>query len=262
MLFALKKFVSYFLMPLQFSVSLMLLGAALVVFTRRKRLGHGLVAAGIISLLVLSHKQVGLALLLPLETRYPAVPELVTGAPLPSELAACQAIVVLGGGHAETPGLSANNRLSTSATSRLMEGVRLARLLPEAQLVLCGPGLPGRPTHAAVLAAGAQALGIAADRLLLVTDVRDTEDEARQVRALLGDRPFALVTSAWHMPRTVALMQKAGLHPLPCPADFVARPNPGFRWNDWTCDLSGLERSTKAIYERLGLLWARWRGRA
>lgn len=262
MFFTLKKAVSYFLMPLPFSISLMLLGLALTACTRHRRPGRILLVSGLGLLLVLSHKQVGLALLLPLETRYPAVPELAAGAPLPPDLAACRAIVILGGGHADTPGLPATARLSPSAASRLQEGVRLARLLPDATLILCGPGLPDRPTHAAVLATGAQSLGVDAGRMRLLTEVRDTADEAQQVRALLGDTPFALVTSAWHMPRAVALMQKAGLHPRPCPADFAARPNPDFRWSDWTCDLTGLDRSTKAVYERLGLLWARLRGQA
>lgn len=261
-MFWLKKAITYCLMPLQFSGILLLLGLVLVLFARRVRAGKWLLALGFLTLVILSHKQVGLALLLPLETRYAAIPDYPAGAPLPPELAACRTIVVLGGGHADTPGLSATNRLSGSASSRLMEAVRIARLLPEARLIFSGPGAPGHASHAATLAAGARSLGVDPARFVLIEDARDTPEEAAAVKALVGPAPFALVTSAWHMPRTVALMRGQGLSPVPCPADFATRPNPGFRWNDWTCDLTGLDRSTKAIYERLGLLWARLRGKA
>lgn len=262
MLFALKKAVSYFLMPLQFCVVLILVGTLLSVFTRRVRLGRGLVFAGLGLLLVLSHKQTGMALLRPLEARHPAIPELAAGAPLSETLAACRTIVVLGGGHVDTPGLADSQRLSASALARITEGVRLARLLPRARMICTGPGRAGYATHAAVLAGAARSLGVEAGRIQLLDNVRDTEDEARALAAALGPEPFALVTSAWHMPRTIALLRRQGLAPVPCPTDFIARPNPDFRWIDWTCDLSGLERSTKAVYEYLGLLWARWRGRA
>lgn len=262
MLFALKKAVSYFLMPLQFCVVLILVGTLLAVFTRRVRLGRGLALTGLGLLLVLSHKQTGMALLSPLEYRYPAIPELAAGASLPQDLAACRTIVVLGGGHTDTPGLADSHRLSSSALARIAEGVRLAHLLPQARVICTGPGQPGYATHAAVLAGAARGLGVGAGRLQLLENVRDTQDEARALAELLGPEPFALVTSASHMPRAVALMRRHGLAPVPCPTDFVTKPNPNFRWNDWTCDLSGLERSTKAVYEYTGLLWARLRGRA
>lgn len=261
-MFELKKAVSYLLMPLQLSLLLILTGLALSWFSRRVRLGKILTTAGVLLLLILSHKQVGLALLQPLESQYAAIPEIGPGAVVPADLSACAAIVVLGGGHSTTPGLSATNRLSTSAASRLMEGVRLAHLVPTAQLILTGPGITADGvTHGAVLAQAAQSLGVAATRMELLTMARDTEQEINALRERYGDTPVALVTSAWHMPRTMAYARKAGLNALPCPADFTARPNENFRWNDWTCDLTGLERSTKGIYERLGTLWARLRGK-
>jgi len=134
MLFALKKFVSYFLMPLQFSLGLILVGTLLGFATRRARLGRVLVLVGVGLLLVLSHKQVGMALLNPLETRYAAIPDVAPGAPVPADLATCRAVVVMGGGHSDTPGLAASHRLSASALARLTEGARIARLVPQARI--------------------------------------------------------------------------------------------------------------------------------
>src|SRR5690606_13524743 len=147
--------------------------------------------------------------------------------------------------------------LSSAARSRLAEGVRLAHALPEARLVVSGRGEPGMPTHAAVLADAAVSLGINRSRIVTLHQPRDTHDEARTVAALVGDTPFALVTSAGHLRRATALLERAGSNPLPCPCDFSARPNPTHRWRDYfQWDTESLSRSTWAVYERLGYTWA------
>ncbi|MDB6168665.1 MAG: hypothetical protein JWM88_1529 [Verrucomicrobia bacterium] len=262
MLFWLKKAVSYWLMPLPFCLALMLLGLAWLRWGRRPRTGKILAATGALLLVILSSKQVGGALLRPLEDQYPAIPELPARAPVPPQLLACRVIVVLGGGHVDAAGLSAIAKLSSSASARITEAVRLARVLPGATLIVSGPSAGGGKTHASVLAAAAVSLGVDAGRIVQVDTARDTDDEVQEIRRRIGSGiPFALVTSAWHMPRAMGLMRRAGLHPVPCPADFLARANADFRAGDWSCDLSGLEQSTWAIYEGLGITWARMQGK-
>jgi uncharacterized SAM-binding protein YcdF (DUF218 family) len=146
------------------------------------------------------------------------------------------------------------------ALARLVEGVRLAHALPAAELWVSGPGAnPTLPTHASVLRSAATALGLPQDRVVELTTGRDTEGEALAVRVRWPRaEPIALVTSAWHMPRAVALFRKAGLAVVPCPADYASRWNDDLRLGDYLAwDLSGLERSTKAIYEFLGLTWSK-----
>ena len=262
MLFWLKKAVGYWLMPLPFCLALMVAGLLLLRSTRWPRAGRRLLLAGVLLLLVLSNKQVGQALLRPLENQFAAVPELAPGAVLPAPLAACRAIVILGGGHADSAGRSASQKLSSSALARLTEGVRLARLLPDATLIVSGPAAGNGATHASVLAQAAVSLGIDPRRIVQIDTARDTDDEAQEVRRRIGlGAPFALVTSAWHMPRAVALMRRTGLAPLPCPTDFFSRAGGEAHASDWLCDLSGLEQSTWAIYERLGAAWARLQGK-
>jgi len=262
MLFWLKKLIAYWLMPLPLCMVLLAVGLAWLGSVRHPRLGRRLILAGLILLLVLSNKQVGLALLRPLESAYPPIPELAAGAPVPAPLAACRAIVVLGSGHSDAPGLSATQRLSIAATARIVEGVRLARRLPGVPLIVSGPAAGNGRTHASVLAAAAVELGLAPERIVQIDTARDTDDEAQAVRLRLGpNAPIALVTSARHMPRAVGLMRRAGLQPVPCPTDFLSPANGEWRATDWTCDLTGLERSTWAVYERLGTLWARWQGK-
>ena len=261
MFFWLKKFISFWLMPLPVCLVLLFTGLALLRSRRRERTGRILIATGALLLLLLGNKAVSTALVRPLETACPAMPDFVAGQPLPSGLAACRFVVVLGGGHGDTPGLSAVNKLSSSARGRVMEAVRILRVLPGARLIVSGGSEDGRPTHASILAEAAASLGVEPARIFRLETPRDTEDEARELHRIIGGEPFALVTSAWHMRRAAALMRGAGLHPLPCPADYSARPSPGFRISDYTWDTDSLERSTKAVYERLGYLWVRLRGK-
>ncbi len=125
MLFWLKKFVSFWVMPLPFCLTLMAVGLVLLLRPRFARLGRALLLTGLVLLAVLSNSFVSKWLIRPLQARYPAVPELTAGAPLPPALAACRYVVVLGGGNGYSPGVAANNLLASSSISRAAEGVRL-----------------------------------------------------------------------------------------------------------------------------------------
>jgi uncharacterized SAM-binding protein YcdF (DUF218 family) len=253
-LFTLKKLVSFWLMPVPACLVLATLGWCVLSFPRRARLGRALMAVALLLLLLFGNKLFSTWLLRPLETRYSAIPEVAPGKAPPPALACCQYVVVLGGGHEDVPGLADLEKLSTSSLGRISEAVRLLRLLPAAKLLLSGPGEPGRTAHASILAGAAESLGVAADRIQLITFARDTGEESRAVKAIVGNAPIALVTSAWHMPRAEALFLEAGVHALPCPADYMAKTGGGFQWDDLGWDVESLDRSTRAVHEDLGIL--------
>lgn len=263
MFFWLKKLIGCWLMPLPFSLTLVVAGALVWRFTHRRKLGRRLVISGAIWLCIFSNEGIGTWLVRGLETRFPAIPELTNNAPMPAPLSRCRFIVVLGGGHSYVPGWSANNQLSASALSRLVEAVRLSRRIPHARLIVSGPpDSEGGPSHSRVLADAAEALGIERTRITEISNARDTEDEAAAIRVIAGQSPVALVTSAWHLPRAMALCRRQGVDALPCPADYSARATKiklrdFINWN-----VGGLERSTKAFYEWIGMGWARCRGKA
>jgi uncharacterized SAM-binding protein YcdF (DUF218 family) len=185
---------------------------------------------------------------------------MAAGSPAPAPIAGCRFVVVLGGGHADMPGIPATGKLSSSALARIVEATRLLGALPGSRLIVSGPGEPGRPTHADVLARAAESLGIDPARIMLIDTALDTEDESLAVARLVGGARVALVTSAWHMPRAAALFRRAGVDFAPCPADFVSRIGTRLRWTDLACDSESLERSTLAVHEWIGLVWMRLRG--
>jgi uncharacterized SAM-binding protein YcdF (DUF218 family) len=258
--FWLKKLISFWLMPVPFCLALLVAGLLLARGGRRQRLGLRLCAAAAALLILFSSKYVSTRILLPLEDRYPPVPEIAAGGPAPASLSGCGFVAVLGAGHYQAHGVPATSELSTSALGRIVEAVRLLRALPRARLVVSGPGEPGQPSHGAVLAAAAESLGVDPSRITVIDQARDTDDEAKAVARIAGTGRVALVTSAWHMPRAAALFRKAGVDFVPCPADFVARVAYHFRWDDFPLDSESLERSTLAVHEWLGLAWARLLG--
>lgn len=253
---ALKSFLAYGLMPLPFCIATMLTGLLLLRRAGSRRLGRGVFGTGFGLLLLFGNGYVSRWLIRPLETKYAAIPELPAGIPVPAGLASCRYVVVLGGGNGDGPGVSANNLLSGSARARLVEGVRLLRVLPEARLIVSGPAHGNRDSHATVLGRTAIALGLPPERILTIDHARDTEAEAAAVRRQVEDAPIALVTSAWHLPRAMALFRRAGVDALPCPADFTAHARDPFRFEDLFWRTSALERSTYAVRERWGYLWA------
>jgi uncharacterized SAM-binding protein YcdF (DUF218 family) len=264
MLFWLKKVVGFWLMPLPFSLALIVAGGLLWRFTKRRRLGRGLALAGALWLFACANVGIGTWMVRGLEAEFPVQPVLTAGAPLPDPLARCTFVAVLGGGHSVVPGWSANQLLSNSALARIIEGVRLIRMMPNARLIVSGPvdGKEGGPTHASLLAEVAVSLGVAPDRIIEISNAHDTEQEAVQIRGVAGDAQVALVTSAWHMHRTAALCRRQGLDVIACPSDHAALPpqlhaTDFLRWN-----VTGLERSTKAVYEIIGDAWSRLRGKA
>jgi uncharacterized SAM-binding protein YcdF (DUF218 family) len=261
MLFLLKKFLGYCVMPVPFCLGVLIVGTLLLWNPRRYRLGRALIGFAVVFFLLISNGLVSRWLVWPIETRYPPIPDFAADATLPPNLAACRYVVVLGGGNGNTPGESALDELSPSARARITEAVRLLRLLPEARLIVSGPADETRVTHATFLERSAISLGVDAARITRIEHARDTEDESLAVKRRVADAPVALVTSAWHMPRAVALFRAAGVDVVPCPTDFTAHSDGQFYWRNTLWDVESIERSTVAIRERIGYLWVWLRGK-
>ncbi len=261
MLFALKKLVSYWLMPLPFCIVVLVAGLALLRWGKYPRLGWTLAIGALVLLMLLSNKLVSRALIRPLESQYPAMPEFAASQPVPAQLASCRYVVVLGGGNGYSPETSAINLLSNSALARVAEAVRILHAIPEATLIVSGPPIGTGAAHATLLGRAAESLGIARTRVQYIEHARDTEEEAHAVSALVKHETVALVTSAWHLPRSMALFRGAGVRAVAVPADFRTHVYDPWGWNALGWDIAALERSSLALRERLGLTWAWLRGK-
>jgi uncharacterized SAM-binding protein YcdF (DUF218 family) len=265
-MFALKKLLSAALQPYSLLLVGMAVGLVLLCFTKKQRLGRGLLSAGLVLLALLSVGPVARSVVRPLEATYPPLLAEATqaSATMPDGSPAPRWVMVLGGGHAEGPSLAPIHQLSAPSLVRLAEGIRLQRLLPESKLVLSGGGNGTGATEADLLAAAGASLGVPQGRMVLESQSWDTIDEVRALRALVGEERFALVTSATHLPRAMAMFKKAGMNPLPAPTDYLAADQPvgmGHVLGLIPHAAAGL-MIERALHEYLGLFWAKLRGQA
>ena len=185
-------------------------------------------------------------LLAPLERRYPPL--------IPSaSLSAVHYIVVLGHDYLPYDGIPTSAALGDDGVQRLLESVMLMQRLGTQHLLLSGGAPPGEVPSAQGYVKLARALGVP-DAAIIVSDrPLDTGAEARAVQGLLGSAPFILVTSAYHMPRALWLMERRGTHPIPAPTGQRAH---GWKYLGWRSFLprgNSLANSERALHEYLGL---------
>jgi len=247
MMFLLKKLISRFFFPLSLVIGLLLLGVIL------KKRRTTVILAAVALLYLFSFSPFGYLMLRPLESRYAAV----SSSSLNKEV---RWIVVLGGGSREDQALTPEDRLGDASLKRLLEGVRLSRLLPQARLVLSGGDYRGISPDALAMQQVAFDLGVARDRIVLEAASQDTADQAKFLRDQLGQSPFYLVTSAGHMPRTMRLFIRSGTKPIAAPTDFRAVRTP-FQVGALFPHAETLANTESAFYEYIGLCWA-WLGSA
>ena len=107
-----------------------------------------------------------------------------------------------------------------------------------------------------------QAMGLAPERLILEDRSRNTFENAVLSAAIAGvdiKKPWLLVTSAWHMPRSMATFEKAGWNVTPYPVDF--RTGQRTPWTDYSLS-DGASRWQLLLHEWLGLWVYQRTGRA
>lgn len=186
----------------------------LCLYTRFARTGRLLVTVGVASLLLLSFTPLARIMIRPLDDRFPQVQD---------DKTPIHGIVVLGGAI-----YHGRNRVQLNeAAERMTEAVRLAQLHPDAKLVFSGgsTNLVSDVTWTEAGEAGNlfRSLGIAPERLVLEDASRNTQENATFTARLIKPKPgerWILITSAYHMPRSMGVFRKAGLDLEAYPVDY------------------------------------------
>lgn len=210
-MFYLKKLISHSLLPIPIVLLLLLIAIFCLYSKRLQRAGKLIVIVAFLILFFISFPITSSWFIEPLEFQYPVLLN------PPKEI---HYIVVLGGGNLINPGMPSTDLLSSSTLSRLIEGMRLHRLIPNSQLILSGGSYYSKKTDADSMAQAALTLGIKNHTIILEKQSWDTYQEAMYLKPLLGQQQFILVTSGVHMPRAMRLFQKLGMHPIAAPCDF------------------------------------------
>jgi uncharacterized SAM-binding protein YcdF (DUF218 family) len=249
MLFVVSKILGFFALPSNAIVLLCTFGAVLLL-TRWQRVGRPILALGIALLLVFGYSPAGNVLLLALSERFPA---------WQFDGRAPDGIIVLGGAIDADVSVARGALEVDNSADRIFAMLELARRFPNARIVFSGGSgnlLLGNEPEAPVAGRLLESFGIEPSRIVLEAASRTTAENAVFVRKLISPKPgerWLLVTSAFHMPRSIGAFRAAGFPVEAYPVDWRTRG-----WVDASAPFdklsAGLARTDLALHEWNGLI--------
>ncbi len=256
MSYSLYKFLGSLTEPMNFFAVFLLFLAFLAVFGGERsrkvgRIGILVLALALSSLLVVP---LGQWALLPLENRYAThEPKEVDG------------ILVLTGNENAFLSEARGVPIVAESGSRHLALARLAKRYPKAKIVVVGDPTPRHVSSKVSVQTVVQEVldgaGVPRARVLYETKSRTTRENALMAKEIAKPREgekWLLLTSAFHMPRSVLCFEKAGWEVIPYPTDYFTPPRPQ---KPCLCGMSAehqLRLLTRAAHEYVGLLvyWA------
>lgn len=249
MFFVLSKTLGVALLPTNLLIGIGVIGLALLA-TRFACAGRQLVVVSVVLLAICGFSPLGNLLLYPLESRFPAWND-SQGAP--------DGIIVLGGSVDADLSAAHGVPVTKNAADRLIAAATLARNYPNARIVYSGGSgnlISNDAKEADYAAEIFERLGIPRARLITERRSRNTYENAAFTKEMVAPKPgerWLLVTSAYHMPRSVGLFRKVGFAVEPYPVDWrVGGPSDMFSFTPVASE--GLGRTDLALREWIGLL--------
>ena len=253
MLFFLSKIFWLLAQPLSLASILVLASLVVLLFGLRRLAIAGLLPAALI-LFVTLYTSAGTVALQTLEDVFSRP------SPPPAEVAC---MIVLGGAIEAEVMAARGNVEFNQAADRFVEAARLARVYPQAKILVSGGDGSFSGRYQGDAAASEQFFadqGIDVARLIREDASRTTgENVSNSATLLSGMPPCLLITSAFHMPRAVGLFRKAGIETVPWPTDYRTSGKATLGL-DFTQPLSNSQLTTTAVREWLGLLVYRLTG--
>jgi uncharacterized SAM-binding protein YcdF (DUF218 family) len=214
--FFLSKTLGIMLLPTNLLIGLGLVGAILLA-TRFASLGRKSVIAAAALFAICGFSPLGNWVIYSLESRFPPW-DATKGAP--------DGIVVLGGSIDPVRSAAHGGAVVKGAADRIIAAAALAHRYPKARIIFSGGSanlISDEVREADYASALFESLGISKQRLTMERASRNTFENAEFSKAIAapksGER-WLLVTSAYHMPRSVGLFRKAGFAVEPYPVDW------------------------------------------
>ena len=227
------------------------LTACCVWMYKHKQRGVGILAVVTVLLYLISTPLIGDYLMRSLESRYQP-PAAVSG----------DVIVMLGGGAtADTPNVHGKGHLMGSAANRLLTASQLHHSTGAPIIISGGQVFANTGKEAEIARHILLGLGIADDKIIVEGQALNTTDNAKFTKQILEERAFnrpILVTSAFHMERSVGQFAKYNMSVQPYPTDYQTNTGFVFEWNQLWPRADAFYNSQLAIKEYLGLMAIHW----
>lgn len=244
-MYYLNKIVGFFFSPLVLAITAGMIGTVFAACGRRK-FGCWAVAGALIWLWAWStavmYRLVGLGL----EREWPIV--------LAEDSPPADAIVLLGGGIGSNTNVYPYAEMS-GGSDRVWHAARLYKA-GKAPIIIAS-GVEGRAAHLPLLID----LGVSESDVIFEDESRNTEENAKFVEKTMTDKvsgkpKVLLVTSVWHMRRSVLMFKRYApqLEIIPAPTDYEATVSTGhaFSITELLPDVNMLGVNTRCLKEYIG----------
>lgn len=252
----LSKILPLFIMPIGIVLELLLLAFFLLRRRKRKPATFTL-AIAIVVLWGSSLPIVGNTLLGFLERQYPAIPI--------SDVASSECIVVLGGavGPVQSPRLDVDLK---DAADRVYKTASLYAAGKAPMIIVAGGNQPWSPfeqSEAEAIRLLLMEWGVPDSAIFLDETSRNTRENVVNTWEILRTNRCVnplLVTSAAHMPRSVASFEMVGIRVFPVSVDVRVVRKPKLSIFDFLPDTDALKKTTDAMHEWVGQQYYKLRG--
>lgn len=255
-MFVISKILSFLAQPLAWILGLLVVG--LLLRQHRPRVAHRLVGVATALLLLTGWEPLPDFFIRHLEGQYAEVPP-------QADLRSYVGVVVLGGATEKGRTQQAHLQpLFNDAAERMTAPVIMLRHNPHLRLLYTGGEgalLGSGPPEAERSRIFFTSMGLSGPQVQYESGSRTTYENAVLTARMPGvdiTQRWLLVTSAWHMPRSMATFVKAGWNVTAYPVDF--RTGTSTTWTDYSL-AGGANRWDLVLHELLGWLAYRLSGR-
>lgn len=227
------------------SIVIMLLVFSLLTFKRRAQTSFKALIIATFVLCIASVPWVSDRLMQPIENNFSAF----------TQQSHLDYIVILGCGHTSDENWPATSQLKPCSLQRMVEGLRIYKLHPEAQIITSGASFSNKESNAIKVKQALISLGVPKQKVFVESFPKDTAEEAQLIAPRVIGKTVALVTNADHMQRSVNYFSQAGVNVIPAPASpWVKGVNNKKDWGYYVPTVHELQQTTNAWYETLGQL--------
>ena len=164
-------------------------------------------------------------------------------------------IIMLGGGAMpDSPGVDGTGELCASPANRLLTVLRLQRELGVPILLSGGQVYEDTGAEAKIARRILRSLGVPEDQIFAETKSINTTQNAKYSAEILREEGFThpiLVTSAFHMKRSVLNFEKQGIDVTPYPADYQVTHHPVFHYTKLRPQTEALLNNVTVLQETL-----------
>ena len=227
------KICQQFLLPSVFIPILIIIGFIFLFLFKKKKTSKILIFIGIVLYYFFSITPLSDLIIAPLENKYPKLEQ--------NELQQADKVVLLLGGQ-------------ESDVLRASEALRIYNLKQEKPIIyIAGRDFLSKQNQALELKNYLIELGIDEENVLLEDESKTTFESSQNIEKILGQEPFFLITSAYHLPRSVWIFKKNNTNPIPAPTDFKIQNE--YDLFDFFPKANNLKNTDAAFHEYFGILY-------